>query len=132
MPVEIDFAKGNGLLPVVVQDVTTGKVLMLAYMNQEALTETLRTRRACYFSRSRNCLWRKGETSGNVQQVRDVRTDCDADTLLLLVEQVGGAACHEGYESCFYRQRKDDSWEVVEERLFDPAVTYGPKDDKAG
>jgi phosphoribosyl-AMP cyclohydrolase len=131
MPVDIDFAKGGGLLPVVVQDVKSGEVLMLAYMNEAALTETIRTGRACYFSRSRQCLWRKGETSGHVQHVRDIRIDCDADALLLRVEQVGGAACHEGYESCFFRQRReDDTWNVVGERVFDPAVVYGPKDGK--
>jgi len=128
MSVEIDFAKGGGLLPVIVQDVKSGEVLMLAYMNEAALTETIRTGRACYFSRSRQCLWRKGETSGHVQQVRDIRIDCDADALLLKVEQVGGAACHEGYESCFFRQRREDTWNVVGERVFDPAVVYGPKD----
>jgi len=128
MSVEIDFAKGGGLLPVIVQDVESGKVLMLAYMNEAALTETIRTGRACYFSRSRQCLWRKGETSGHVQHVRDIRIDCDADALLLKVEQVGDAACHEGYESCFFRQRRDDTWNVVGERVFDPAVVYGPKD----
>ena len=130
MSPEIDFAKGGGLIPVVVQDVASGKVLMLAYMNEAALADTLSTGRACYFSRSRNCLWRKGETSGHVQHVRDIRIDCDADTLLLKVEQVGGAACHEGYESCFFRQHKDDGWAVVGERVFDPAVAYGPKDGK--
>ena len=130
MSVEIDFAKGGGLLPVIVQDVKSGEVLMLAYMNEAALTETIRTGRACYFSRSRQCLWRKGETSGHVQYVRDIRIDCDADALLLKVEQVGGAACHEGYESCFFRQRRDDTWTVVAERVFDPAVAYGPKDGK--
>ena len=128
MSVEINFAKGGGLLPVVVQDVKSGEVLMLAYMNEAALTETIRTGRACYFSRSRQCLWRKGETSGHVQHVRDIRIDCDADALLLKVEQVGGAACHEGYESCFFRQRREDTWNVVGERVFDPAVVYGPKD----
>lgn len=130
MPVEIDFAKVGGLLPVVVQDAASGEVLMLAYMNEEALAETIRTGRACYFSRSRKCLWRKGETSGNVQHVRDIRIDCDADTLLLIVEQVGGAACHEGYESCFFRTRRNDTWDVVGKRVFDPEVVYGRKDGK--
>ena len=126
MSVEIDFAKGGGLLPVVVQDAESGDVLMVAYMNREALDETIRTGRACYFSRSRNALWRKGETSGNVQHVREVRVDCDADTLLLKVEQVGGAACHEGYHSCFFRRRESDAnWTTTGERLFDPAAVYG-------
>ena len=125
MSLEIDFAKGGGLLPVVVQDVASGDVLMLAYMNQAALAETIRTGRACYFSRSRNCLWKKGETSGHVQNVREIRIDCDADTLLLRVEQVGGAACHEGYRSCFYRRHTDGSWDVIEQRVFDPAADHG-------
>lgn len=130
MSLEIDFAKGGGLIPVVVQDVASGEVLMLAYMNAAALAETLSTGRACYFSRSRNCLWRKGETSGHVQHVRDVRIDCDADTLLLKVEQVGGAACHEGYETCFFRQHREGGWAIVGERVFDPAVAYGAKGGK--
>ncbi len=120
-----DFGKGGGLLPAIAQDADTGQVLMLAWMNQEAYDETLRTGRAVYFSRSRNRLWRKGEESGNVQTVRDVYLDCDADTILLKVTQVGGAACHEGYASCFFRRVKGDGVEVVGERLFDPAKVYG-------
>src|SRR5438552_14091966 len=100
----IDFEKSGGLVPAVAQDAETGDVLMLAWMNREAYEETVRTRRACYFSRSRNKLWRKGEESGNVQEVRDIFLDCDADTILLKVRQIGGAACHEGYRSCFFRQ----------------------------
>ena len=99
-----DFAKGDGLLPAIAQDAATGEVLMLAYMNHESYDETLTTGRAVYFSRSRNKLWRKGEESGNVQQVREIFVDCDADTILLKVHQIGGAACHEGYASCFFRQ----------------------------
>ncbi|MGI9457071.1 MAG: phosphoribosyl-AMP cyclohydrolase [Aeoliella sp.] len=120
-----DFEKGNGLVPVVVQETGTGAVLMLAYMNREAFDQTLATGQAVYFSRSRGGLWRKGETSGNVQLVKQVRIDCDRDTLLLEVEQVGGAACHEGYKSCFYRELTGQRFEIVEERIADPEDLYG-------
>jgi phosphoribosyl-AMP cyclohydrolase len=120
----IDFAKGGGLVPVVVQDDASGAVLMLAYMNREAYERTLATGRATYWSRSRGALWEKGGTSGNVQEVRAIHVDCDGDTLLLRVVQRGGAACHEGYPSCFYRRRAGEGWEVVEERVFDPAAVY--------
>ena len=120
----IDFDKAGGIVPVVTQDEGTGEVLMMAYMNHEAFAETLRTGRACYFSRSRNRLWRKGEESGNVQEVRAVYVDCDADTLLLKVRQVGGAACHEGYPSCFFRRVTDDELRIVGRRLFDPREVY--------
>ena len=120
----IDFDKAGGLVPAIAQDADTGQVLMLAWMNREAFEETLRTRRAVYFSRSRNRLWRKGEESGHVQEVRGVFVDCDADTILLKVHQVGGAACHEGYASCFYRRLTDSGVEVVGQRLFDPKEVY--------
>lgn len=100
--IEINFAKGNGLVPVIVQDVTTKEVLMLAYMNEESLLKTITSGFATYWSRSRQELWLKGETSGHYQHVKDIRVDCDNDTLLLLVEQTG-AACHTGHYSCFYR-----------------------------
>lgn len=119
-----DFDKAGGLLPAIAQDAATGQVLMLAYMNREAWEETLRSGRAVYFSRSRNKLWRKGEESGNVQHVHAVYLDCDADTILLRVEQVGGAACHEGYASCFFRKVTPDGVETVGERLFDPKAVY--------
>src|ERR1700693_1096949 len=109
----IDFDKSGGLVPAIAQDAATGEVLMLAWMNREAYEETLRGGRAVYFSRSRNKLWRKGEESGNVQVVREVYIDCDADTILLKVEQVGGAACHEGYPSCFFRKVEDSGLRVV-------------------
>ena len=120
-----DFSKAE-LLPVIAQDHQTGDVLMLAYMNQTAYEETLQTGRVCYFSRSRQKLWRKGETSGNVQEVKEIYFDCDADTLLIKVEQLGGAACHEGYRSCFFRKidPASGSVEVIGERLFDPAEVY--------
>ena len=119
-----DFDKGGGLLPAIAQDAATGQVLMLAWMDRDAYEETLRTRRAVYFSRSRNRLWRKGEESGNVQEVREVFVDCDADTILLKVHQIGGAACHEGYASCFFRKIEGDRVETVGDRLFDPAQVY--------
>src|SRR3954470_8824454 len=100
----LDFDKAGGLVPAIAQDADTGEVLMLAWMNREAFEETVRTGRAVYFSRSRDRLWRKGEESGHVQEVREVYVDCDADTVLLKVKQVGGAACHAGYRSCFYRR----------------------------
>src|SRR5256885_10027960 len=109
----IDFEKSGGLVPAIAQDADTKRVLMLAWMNREAYEETLRTGRAVYFSRSRNKLWRKGEESGNVQEVRAVYVDCDADTVLLEVRQVGGAACHEGYASCFFRQVEGDDLKVI-------------------
>ena len=120
-----DFSKGDGLLPAIAQDAGTGDVLMLAYMNEESYAETLQSGRAVYFSRSRGKLWRKGEESGNVQQVQEICFDCDADTILLKVKQVGGAACHEGFRSCFFRKVTSDGFEVVGERLFDPQEVYG-------
>jgi phosphoribosyl-AMP cyclohydrolase len=120
----IDFAKSGGLVPAIAQDADTGQVLMLAWMNRDAYEETVRTRRACYFSRSRNKLWRKGEESGHVQEVRDIFVDCDADTILLKVKQKGGAACHEGYASCFFRRVDGDQLTVVAERVFDPSQVY--------
>jgi phosphoribosyl-AMP cyclohydrolase len=119
-----DFSKGNGLLPAIAQDADTGEVLMLAYMNAASYAETLKTGRAVYFSRSRNKLWRKGEESGNVQQVVSILVDCDADTLLLKVRQIGGAACHEGYRSCFFRQILPEGIKVIGQRVFDPAEVY--------
>lgn len=100
--ISLDFEKGNGLIPVVIQDEESKEVLMLAYMNEESLKKTIETKKATYFSRSRNELWVKGETSGHYQYVSDIRVDCDEDTILLLVKQVG-AACHTGHYSCFYR-----------------------------
>src|SRR5436189_5899819 len=120
----LDFKKAGGLVPPIAQDADTGEVLMLAWMNREAYEETRRTGRACYFSRSRQKLWRKGEESGHVQEVRGIYLDCDEDTILLKVHQIGGAACHEGYASCFFRQVTPDGFEVVGERLFDPATVY--------
>jgi phosphoribosyl-AMP cyclohydrolase len=123
--IDLAFDKSGGLVPAIAQDADTGEVLMLAWMNREAFEETVATRRAVYFSRSRNRLWRKGEESGNVQEVRSIHVDCDADTVLLKVKQIGGAACHEGYSSCFFR-RLDESALIVEgDRVFDPRQVYG-------
>lgn len=119
------FADDQTLLPAIAQDAASGRVLMLAYMNREAFEETLRTGRAVYYSRSRQGLWRKGDTSGHHQQVRRVLVDCDRDTILLEVDQLGPGACHNGYESCFYREATADGLRVVAERTFDPEVTYG-------
>lgn len=120
-----DFSKSD-LIPAIAQDVESGDVLMLAYMNQESYDETLKTGQVCYYSRSRQKLWRKGEESGNVQKLHAIYYDCDADTLLVKVTQVGGAACHEGYKSCFFRKVDPVTGEieVVGERVFDPAVVY--------
>ena len=120
----IDFEKAGGLVPAVAQDAATGEVLMLAWMNREAYEETVRTRKACYFSRSRSRLWRKGEESGNVQEVKEIFIDCDADTILLKVNQIGGAACHEGYKSCFFRKVDGPELRVIGERVFDPQQVY--------
>jgi phosphoribosyl-AMP cyclohydrolase len=120
-----DFSDANRLLPAVAQDAATGKVLMLAYMNRAAWEQTLATGEATYFSRSRGKLWKKGEESGNVQRVREIFVDCDGDTILLKVEQEGGAACHQGYESCFFRQWDGKEFQSVGRRVFDPQQVYG-------
>ncbi len=119
-----DFNKGGGILPAIVQDDETGEVLMLAYMNRDAWLKTLETGRATFWSRSRNALWLKGETSGHVQLVREVRLDCDDDTILLRVQQLGGAACHTGYHSCFYRRLVNGAVEITGVRIFDPEDVY--------
>lgn len=123
-----DFSKTD-LIPVIAQDDATGDVLMLAYMNAEAYEETLRTGRVCYWSRSRSRLWRKGEESGHVQELKSIYFDCDADTLLVRVHQIGGAACHEGYRSCFFRRIDPQTRAVTVEgqRVFDPATVYQKK-----
>ena len=123
----IDFDRLGGLVPVIAQDETSGEVLMMAYMNREAFAETLRTGRVCYFSRSRKRLWRKGEESGHVQEVRGIYLDCDADTLLVKVRQVGGAACHEGYASCFFRRLEGNELTIIAPRVFDPREVYKKK-----
>ncbi|HEY9036267.1 MAG TPA: phosphoribosyl-AMP cyclohydrolase [Pseudomonadales bacterium] len=115
----------DGLIPVIAQDCHTGDVLMMAWMNREALELTVRENRAVYWSRSRNRLWRKGESSGHTQTVRGLYRDCDGDTLLLRVEQAGGIACHTGRRSCFYEQLHDGAWESIAPVLKDPATFYG-------
>ncbi|MBP9020570.1 MAG: phosphoribosyl-AMP cyclohydrolase [Syntrophobacterales bacterium] len=121
---EPDFDKGNGLVPAIVQDFDSKEVLMLAYVNRQAWLSTLETGKATYWSRSRNSLWVKGENSGNVQLIREILVDCDSDTLLFKVEQVGGAACHTGYQSCFFRRISDGKEEVVGKKVFDPEDVY--------
>ena len=118
-----DFSKNDGLISAVAQDAATGEVLMVAWMNAEAYDETLRTGRAVYYSRSRGRLWRKGEASGHAQIVRAIYVDCDADTVLLKVEQTG-AACHEGYRSCFFREVTPQGLKVIAPRLLDPEKIY--------
>jgi len=123
---EIDFSKGDGLIPVIAQDFETGEVLMLAYTNQEALQRTLETGKAHYWSRSRGKLWLKGETSGNVQTVKEILLDCDGDCILMKVEQHGGAACHMGYRSCFFRRiDREEGITVIQHQIFDPKEKYG-------
>ncbi|ACF10880.1 Phosphoribosyl-AMP cyclohydrolase [Chlorobaculum parvum NCIB 8327] len=117
----------RGLVPAIVQDHETGKVLMMAWMNLESLKMTLEKKKACYWSRSRNKLWLKGESSGNMQDVHDIMIDCDGDTLLLKVSQKGGA-CHVGYHSCFYRKTTDgEQMEICDTLMFDPEEVYGKK-----
>jgi len=114
-----------GLVPAIAQDAADGQVLMVAWMNREALAETVDSGRAVYFSRSRQRLWRKGEESGHVQRVKQIRLDCDADVILLSVEQVGGIACHTGRRHCFYRHLEDGAWAVDEPVLKEPDAIYG-------
>jgi phosphoribosyl-AMP cyclohydrolase len=115
----------QGLVPAIAQDWQTGEVLMLAWMNRESLELTLNEGRAIYWSRSRKVLWRKGEESGHVQQLKELRIDCDADTVLMKVEQVGGIACHTGRRSCFYRKSEDGAWQETDEVLQSPDEIYG-------
>ena len=123
---EIAFEKSGGLVPAIVQDDRTGDILMLGFMNAEALAETQRTREVVFFSRSRNRLWKKGESSGHALKVREVRVDCDADALLVRVEPLGPGVCHEGYRSCFFRKMEaDGSASVMEEKTFAPEKVYG-------
>ncbi len=121
----IDFDKTEGLVPAIVQDAETGRVLMLAMMNQEAWSKTVETGLATFFSRSRGKLWVKGESSGHVLKVVEARTDCDHDAVLLRVNPIGPGVCHEGFESCFFRVLDGDDWAVREERRFDPSAVYG-------
>ena len=123
---KIDFQKSGGLVPAIIQDERTGDVLMLGFMNETALQETQRCGEVVFFSRSRNRLWKKGETSGHVLRVREIRVDCDADALLVRVEAVGPGVCHEGFRSCFFRAiEPGGEARIVEERTFAPEDVYG-------
>lgn len=122
--VALDFDKLGGLVPAIAQDYRTGEVLMVAFMNQAAWESTLKTGRATYYSRSRKSLWVKGETSGNVQLVKEIRVDCDNDAVLLKIEQVGAAACHTGHRSCFHKQVQNESVQIIGEPIFDPKEVY--------
>lgn len=122
--VKLDFAKGDGLVPAIAQDWKTGEILMLAYINEEAWNETLKTGNATYWTRSRKKLWRKGEESGNVQKVKEIYVDCDEDTVIFKVEQIGGAACHEGFRTCFFRKVDGNVLKIIGERIFNPDEVY--------
>ena len=123
--IELDFSKGNGLLPAIVQDVKSGRVLMLAYISQTSWEKTLETGEAHFWSRSRQELWHKGGTSGHIQKVKEIWADCDDDTVLFKVDQIGGGACHLGYESCFHKKvDRDENVSVVDEKVFDPDKVY--------
>ena len=115
---------GNGMVPAIAQDATSGRVVMFAWMNREALAESVKTGNAVYWSRSRQRLWRKGEESGHFQKIRSLRTDCDGDVLLLAIEQVGGIACHTGRESCFFNELQEDRWVAADPVLKDPKEIY--------
>jgi phosphoribosyl-AMP cyclohydrolase len=124
--IKINFTKSaDGLLPAIAQDAASGEVLMLAYINEASWRKTLETGKAHYWSRSRGKLWLKGESSGHVQLVKEILVDCDLDTVVFKVEQLGGAACHTGHRSCFYRKVQGDELEVQGEPVFDPAKVYG-------
>jgi phosphoribosyl-AMP cyclohydrolase len=120
-----DFKKCGGLVPAIAQDAETGEVLMLAYMNPEAWEKTLKTGKATYWSRTRQELWIKGQSSGHQQIVKEIRVDCDADTVLLKIEQLGGATCHTGHRSCFHKKVENGSVRIIGEPVFDPKEVYG-------
>ncbi len=126
--ITLDFGKSqDGLLPAIVQDAKSNEVLMLAYINKEAFSKTIETGKAHYWSRSRNKLWLKGESSGHVQEIHSVQVDCDKDTVIFKVKQIGGAACHKGYRSCFYQVIDGDELKVTGSLVFDPEEVYGSK-----
>src|SRR5277367_1203834 len=122
---KLDFTKFDGLLPAVVQDATSGRVLMVGFMNDEAWRRTRETGFVTFYSRSRNKLWMKGESSGHRLVVKEIATDCDSDTLLIKVDALGPGVCHEGYESCFFRRLEGSDWVVTDPRAYDPAAVYG-------
>lgn len=123
---ELDFAKSKGLIPAVIQDWESGEVLMLAYINEEAFSKTLETNRMHYYSRSKERIWMKGEVSGHIQEVKEILVDCDRDALVFKIHQVGGAACHTGYNSCFYRRHEGEGeWKIIKgEKIFNPEQVY--------
>jgi phosphoribosyl-AMP cyclohydrolase len=123
--IELNFDKAGGLIPAIAQDHETGEVLMVAFMNRIAWEKTLRSGYAHYWSRSKQSLWKKGEISGNVQEVKEIRVDCDADSILLRVRQIGGAACHRGYRSCFYRKVTGGGLVTEGKKIFEPEERYG-------
>ncbi len=124
---QLDYTKFDGLLPAVVQDAKTGRVLMVGFMNDEAFRRTVATGYATFYSRSRNKLWIKGESSGHRLAVTEIATDCDSDTVLLKVEALGPGVCHKGYESCFFRKLENGQWIESEPRTYDPDAVYGEK-----
>ena len=126
--ISLNFEKYGGLVPAIVQDAATGEVLMLAFMNKLSWQKTIETGKATYWSRTRQKLWVKGETSGHVQTVKEIRIDCDDDTVLLKVEQVGGAACHTGHQSCFYKKVENNNVVIDGKKIFDPKEVYGKRD----
>jgi phosphoribosyl-AMP cyclohydrolase len=124
---DLDFEKSGGLVAAVIQDHVTGRVLMVGFMNQEAFRKTVETGFATFYSRSRNKLWMKGESSGHRLAVKEISTDCDQDALLVKVEALGPGVCHDGYQSCFYRRLDNGEWRVSEARSYDPGAVYGSK-----
>lgn len=126
MMISLDFSKSEtGLIPAIAQDYRTGEILMLAYINEEAFNKTITTGKAHYWSRSRSAIWLKGESSGHLQEIKEILVDCDADTVVYKVNQIGGASCHKGYTSCFYRVVEGNSLKTVGEKIFDPDEVYG-------
>lgn len=122
---QLDYGKLDGLIPAVIQDHSTGRVLMVGFMNQESFQKTVQTGFATFYSRSRNKLWLKGESSGHKLVVKEITTDCDLDTVVIKVEALGPGVCHEGYESCFYRRLEGNEWKVFEKQSYDPKAVYG-------
>jgi phosphoribosyl-AMP cyclohydrolase len=127
MSVQLDFQKQGGLITAVVQDATTQRVLMVGYMNEDAFQKTITTGHVTFFSRSRQKLWTKGESSGHYLTLKSIATDCDSDALLVLAEPIGPGVCHEGYESCFYRALRNGEWVETDQRTYDPNAVYGAK-----
>ncbi len=125
--IKLDFKKTDGLIPAIVQDYKTGEILMLAYINEDSWKYSLETGNATYWSRSRKKIWKKGEESGNLQKIKEILVDCDKDTVIFKVEQIGGASCHLGYKTCFFRKMIDDKLEIIGEKIFDPNKVYNSK-----